>query len=166
MVMSDANAEDDLEYHPPTREEVLTQLEDWRKRLRALYADIISWLPPEEGYETEIRDVLADEGPMRQAGVSPQPVPELTVTRCGQPVLTFTPDACWIIGAAGRVKIRDGEFTHRLVDSDSPFVAKGWRLSRREWLRPALDRPLDRAKLRGLPFDNAQLRALLEPTDA
>ncbi|MEI8395586.1 MAG: hypothetical protein WCF85_12670 [Rhodospirillaceae bacterium] len=160
--------DDDLEYHPPTREEVFTQLENWRRRLHALYADIISWLPADAGYETEIRDHMADEGPMRHAGVPPQPVPELVVRRNSQPVLIFTPNACWIIGAAGRIYVNEGNhktIPHTLVDSTSPFVERGWRLIRRDRVRPALGKPIDMSKWRGLPFDRLQLLALMEPAN-
>ncbi|MEI7608424.1 MAG: hypothetical protein WCJ64_13695 [Rhodospirillaceae bacterium] len=160
------DSDDDLEYRPPTREEVFAQLEDWRRRLHALYADIISWLPAEEGYETEIRDYMTDEGPMRYVGVPPQPVPELRVFYHGELRLTFIPDACWIIGAAGRVRVRDSRANHQLIDSDSPFVPRGWRLSRRERPRPKLDQPFDIDDLRGSPFSKNQLLALMEPADA
>ncbi len=188
----DTSDDDDLEYHPPTREEVFAQLEDWRRRLHKLYADIISWLPEGEGYETEIRDYMTDEGPMRVASVPPQPVPELRVYRHGDTGLIFTPDACWIIGVAGRIHIHEmNRHTqpHELVDSSSPFVDPGWRLFHNNWRDrykssiaspSSLSRgispsnrnetlPLyfmgDRSLLRGIPFNREELLALLERRD-
>ncbi|MEI7608197.1 MAG: hypothetical protein WCJ64_12545 [Rhodospirillaceae bacterium] len=162
------DSDDDLEYHPPTREEVFAQLEDWRRRLHALYADIISWLPAENGYETEIRDYMTDESPMRVAGVPPQPVPELRVYRHSQLYLTFTPEACWIIGAGGQLRVKTATTSHELYESTSPFVEPGWRLIRRNRQRlppgrPVSARPPGNDEARGLRFDKTQVLALMEP---
>ncbi len=164
----DSSDDDDLEYHPPTREEVFAQLEDWRQRLRKLYADIISWLPEGEGYETEICDYMTDEGPMRYVGVPPQPVPELRVFYHGELRLTFTPDACWIIGAGGQVLVHTHTTSHELYDSTSPFVEPGWRLIRKNRRNLSLGvqfltRPFNRDEARGYLFDQQQLKDLMEP---
>ncbi|MEI6557821.1 MAG: hypothetical protein WCO00_05385 [Rhodospirillaceae bacterium] len=163
------DSDDDLEYRPPTREEVFAQLEDWRRRLHALYTDIISWLPEGEGYETEIRDTLTDEGPMRMAGVPPQPVPELRVLRHGELMVTFTPDACWIIGVLGRVMVSNGSHRpHKLVEVDFPASKIGWRLYRSDWPSPSLQdpssllQPRDPRLLSGVRFDGDQLCGLVE----
>ncbi len=160
--------DDDLEYHPPTREEVFAQLEDWRQRLHKLYADIISWLPDGEGYETKIRDYMTDEGPMRHVGVPPQPVPELVVRRHGEQVAVFTPEACWIIGVLGRVMVFGNQHRpHKLVEVDFPTSETGWHLYRSDWPSPSLQdpssllRPLDPRLLSGVRFDREQLYGLV-----
>ena len=156
------SSDDDLEYHPPTREEVFAQLEDWRQRLHKLYADIISWLPEGEGYETEIRDYMTDEPPMRYVGVEPQPVPELVVRRHGESVALLHPDACWIIGVLGRVMIHtSAPHPHKLVEVDFPESEAGWRLYRSDWPRPEWDKPLDRRLLRGILLDKQALRSMV-----
>ena len=156
--------DDDLEYHPPTREEVFAQLEDWRQRLHKLYADIISWLPEGEGYETEIRDTMADEGPMRYVGVPPQPVPELVVRRHGESVTLFHPDACWIIGAAGRVKVHDTSRRtrpHDLVLSDRFSAEPEWRFFSNDFYERLLN-AVDRiSMLRGVKLDQEQLLVIV-----
>ena len=166
MGMHRTDTDDDLEYHPPTREEVLATLEGWRQRLSALYADIISWLPASEGYETEIRNVMADESTMRHAGVSPQPVPELRVLQHGAPVATFSPDSCWIIGVLGRVMVStDKHHRHKLVEVDFPASERGWRLYRSDWPRPELGKPLDIRWRRGIQFDRLSLIDLVRRAD-
>jgi len=160
MVMHGADTDDDLEYHPPTREEVLAKLEDWRRRLHALYADIISWLPAGESYETEIRDYIINEGPMRNVGVPAQPVPELRIFRHGQLCLTFTSDACWIIGAAGRINIFHSDRRFRpdhLVLSDRYSVEPEWRFFPSDFFS-LLAKSSDRLSLlRGAPFSQERL---------
>ncbi|MEI6984877.1 MAG: hypothetical protein WCK65_02015 [Rhodospirillaceae bacterium] len=143
----------DDEYRPPTKEEVLAQLDDWRQRLHKLYVDIISWLPVDQGYESEIRDVMIHEGQMRKADVPPQPVPELVVRRMNESVLTFTPKTCWIIGANGRVRLRTATTFHKLTHTDSQVIGPGWRLYRQDWPRPEFDKPIDRKLLVGIPVD-------------
>ena len=160
----DSNDDDDLEYHPPTREEVFAQLEDWRRRLHKLYADIISWLPEGEGYETEIRDYMTDEPPMRYVGVEPQPVPELVVRRHGESAAVFMPEACWIIGAAGRVKIFDTSRRtrpHDLVLSDRFSDEPEWRFFPHDFYALLLNASDRRSMLRGALFNQEKLTEIV-----
>ena len=157
--------DDDLEYHPPTREEVFAQLEDWRQRLHKLYADIISWLPEGEGYETEIRDYMTDEPPMRYVGIEPQPVPALVVRRHDEKVAFFHPDACWIIGAAGRVMVFTGApLPHKLLEVDFPESDIGWQLHRYDEIEHYIASEGDHSILRGVPFSRDVLRGLVGTT--
>ena len=157
------DSDDDYEYRPPTREQVLADLESWRRRLHALYADIISWLPAEEGYETEIGSYDTDEGPMRVAGVPPQPVPTLKVRRHGELVASFFPDACWIIGVLGRVSIFTGRHRpHTLVEKDFPEERKGWWFRRHDIEERYLASQRDFSILMGVPFTREVLRQLVE----
>lgn len=163
-VMCGGSDDEDLEYHPPTRDRVLAQLDDWRRRLDALYTDINAWLPAQKGYQSQVQDYLTDEAPMRHVGVSPQPVPELVVRRQGEPVLTFTPDACWIIGVLGRVMVSNGgNRRHKLVEVSFPPAERGWRLYRGDWPRPAVGQPPDARWRRGIPFDRQALLELVGP---
>ena len=120
-------------------------------------------LPAEEGYETEIGSYDTDEGPMRVAGVPPQPVPTLKVRRHGELVASFFPDACWIIGVLGRVSIFTGRHRpHTLVEKDFPEERKGWWFRRHDIEERYLASQRDFSILMGVPFTREVLRQLVE----
>ena len=152
--------DDDFEYHPPTRKQVLADLESWRRRLNALYADIISWLPAEGGYETKEATTEIDEPPMRFVGVAPETVPTLEVRRHGELMATFRPDTCWIVGVLSRVMVFTGLHPpHKLVEVDLP--EPGWRLFRSDWPSPEWGKPIDIRWRRGVPLDQPALVELV-----
>ena len=95
-----------------------------------------------------------------------EPTPELVVTRGGAPFLTFTSEACWVIGAGGWVRVRAPSGVHKLVYVNSILRPNGWRLYRSDWPRPPRgQRFMESRHVTGVPFERGALEALAESAD-
>jgi len=103
--------EDQPEPKPlPTPEEALAEVNDWKRRIDALYRDVIDWLPKDEGYEVDQSWVIPVHEPMlRVLGLPAYKIPMLQVRRNGKRVLLFRPDGRWVMFTRGRVRVGIGE---------------------------------------------------------
>ena len=96
------------------RDNVSLRIEEWRKRLSTLFAEIKSWLPRDSQIiEGEIAQ--RTEELMVRYGVTPKNLPTLAVLR-GKHRISFVPSALWVIGADGRVNVTTNKTQLILVD--------------------------------------------------
>lgn len=103
--------DDEPEPQPlPTREEALAEVADWKRRVNALYQDVIGWLPEDQGYEVDLSIQAPVHEPMLQAlDLFPYKISILQIRRGGKRVLLFHPTGRWVMLTCGRVRIAVGE---------------------------------------------------------
>jgi hypothetical protein len=110
-------------------EHIARRVDDWEKRISALYAEVVSWLCQEpERYEANTTEnVIMQEDLMRQFGVPPRGLPVLTITDTHHRTLAFKPYALWTVGGNGRIDIIGGKGAF-LVDRAKAFQPPRWEM--------------------------------------
>lgn len=122
----------------PTRERTLQRLQDWRRRVHALYDRIEHALGAH--YSSDRTDKYqSSEDRVQEAGLSPNDVPAidiLRIQRAGSTVAEIRPRSLWIIGANGRLDLvvtsrTRGRRLYFLYDRSSPMEnCTDWRIVR------------------------------------
>jgi hypothetical protein len=142
-----------------TTERARQRLDDWRKRVHALYDAIQE--------ELEETDLTADRNGKHQsyeevaqrAGIARHDIPELDILRIVRPnglnAAMLVPRGLWVIGANGRIDLRimpttGGSETYLLLDESEPLQGPA------HWIRSRITTPFERE-----PFDPKWLRARL-----
>ncbi|MFC7332528.1 hypothetical protein [Rhodocista pekingensis] len=99
-VYDDSGEHDEL----PSRDMVLARLERWRQRLSDLYARIEGWLP-ETAAAVRGQSLPYQSPLMKAVGIAPVRLPTLTVRWNGGAELRVKPEALWMIGGNGQVRL-------------------------------------------------------------
>lgn len=101
------------------REQVIARIEDWERRLDALYAQIDDWyreLPPNSIMQSFSGSVLQlGEQLMKQYDVPPRMLSTRAIVY-GKNRVSFSPSVLWTIGANGRVNVSTDARRFILVD--------------------------------------------------
>ncbi len=127
-----------------TRSQIEARVEDWIRRIAGLYGRIESWLP--SGWSARrTRRVRMLEEPMREVGLPPYELPMLDLLADGVPTAVIEPRGLWIVGANGRLDLRQGTDHHLILDRAPNFEDPDWVLVPLSDRRKAL--PLDRSAL-------------------
>jgi hypothetical protein len=123
---------------PPTREQTLQRLRDWRSRVHGLYDQIEHALGADYSYDRTGKHRSAEER-VQESGLNPEDVPPIDVLRIelsGHPVAVIQPRGLWIIGANGRLDLlvvpkADGRRLFILYDHSSPMEDRtDWQIVR------------------------------------
>jgi hypothetical protein len=121
-----------------TRADIERRVDDWVRRIEALYRQIAEWLPPQ--WETERAGTIQmREELMQKFGVEPRELPVLELSRSGQTSARIEPRGLWIIGANGRLDFYTRSGHYIMIDSAENFETPDWRiapLSDRRALQP------------------------------
>jgi hypothetical protein len=142
-----------------TTDRAVQRLDDWRKRVHALYDDIQEELEGTRFAVDRSRKHHSYEELAQRAGVAREDVPELDILRIAGPnglsAAMLIPRALWVIGANGRVDLRimpasGGSEMHVLLDESEPLQGPA------KWIRSRITTPFERE-----PFDPTWLRARL-----
>lgn len=135
------------------RSRVVRGVDEWARRIEALYDQIAEWAIGDSDIEFDrTRTVVMSEELMRKFAVADRELSILDVVLRGSSVMSFVPRGRWIIGARGRIDVITQATTFMLVDRGDDDTAR-WTLVSRE----------DRRKGEGF---NAKVFAnLLEPNE-
>ena len=132
----------------PSADEVRAQLADWKERISRLFADIRNWAPPDLTVDSS-KSVDMLEPLMERYGIAPQRMPVLEFRRGTEPLLTFVPDALWVLPTRGRVLVEGGTERVKLLDVSEDGASPRWVVMDRDWWERG-DRPFDRDLLNEL----------------
>ena len=120
---------EELTEHPDRidRAHVERRIEDWHRRVVALYDRLEGWLPP--GWSAQRRlEVFMDEQVMRNVGRSGERLPSL-VLQHGTFAVRLEPRALWIMGANGRIDMAS-PLTHAvIVDRADLYETPQWTIA-------------------------------------
>lgn len=132
----------------PTPEAALAEVADWKRRVDALYDEIVGWLPVGEGYEVDRSRLLPrHENMLKVLGLPGYEIPLMRIRRNGKDVLLFQPDGRWVLFTRGRVNIIVGKarFGDRILakavdanvdDPEWKYRTNGnWRIDVDPWNR-------------------------------
>jgi len=110
------------------KDHVERRLDDWTKRIRALYASVRSWLP--HGWSaTEARTVAMHEQMMKEVAVPPIDLPVMEISDHGKVKAILEPRGLWIIGANGRIDLLCGDDHYLIVDKAGNFAEPDWQMT-------------------------------------
>jgi len=141
---------DDDEPKPlPSREEAMAEVADWKRRIEALYDEIVGWLPANEGYEIDRSQRLPrHENMLKVLGLPSYQIPLMRIRRNGKEALLFQPDGRWVLFTRGRVNlfvgnIRAGDrLLAKEVEAEGPdwtyWTDDNWQRSGDPWDRERL----------------------------
>lgn len=135
------------------RARVVDEVEDWERRISALYSDVRTWLSDQSSlrYE-ESRTVTMSEELMQRFAVPDRELPVLDVLSGDEVVISFVPRGLWLIGAWGRIDVITSDRTGILVAIRRDDETFEWRLTSSEDRRHTA------------PFDRDALLALVPHT--
>ena len=132
------------------RTQVIEEVDDWIRRVGALYDDIQAWLGAQPHLRCErSRDVTMSEEVMRNFAVTDRDIPLLDVLDAHQVVASFVPRGLWLIGSWGRIDIITIDRTHVLLAVGGAANLE-WRLVSSDDRRQTI------------PFDKNALLTLLD----
>lgn len=132
----------------PSAEEVRAQLADWKQRITGLFADIRRWAPPDLVTDSS-ESVEMLEPLMERYGMAAERMPVLAIRRGGDPLLSFVPDALWVLPTRGRVLVEGTTERVKLLDVSEAGAPPHWVIMDRDWWERG-DRPFDRDLLNEL----------------
>jgi len=133
-----------------TKEDLVNQIENWRKRLSDLYSIITEWLKDDKRYSVKTTDtVQIYEELMQKYKINPQNFPVADILKNGKLILSIKPFGLWVIGANGRIDIITGKGSQMLTDMSEQFQAPQWTVFS----------PKNRRK--GLPFTKDYLLGIM-----
>lgn len=95
---------DEADPPPLTRDEVVTELQDWRQHLTSLFDTLASWLPGDGTFVSMRGERGILEAPMRKVGLTAQMFPTLDIgSAIENKGMTFLPEARWVFLTRGRI---------------------------------------------------------------
>ncbi len=122
------NALEELTEDRIDRVYVERRVEDWKRRIADLYADIVAWLP--SGWVASDGGTLAmHEELMQRFAMSPQAIPVLRLDQDGVYRGKLEPRNLWIIGNNGRVDLILSNRHYLIVDRSESFEPANWRIA-------------------------------------
>lgn len=132
------------------RSKVVAEVDDWSRRVSALYDEVEAWAR-EEGF-TALRDraIPMSEELMQRFAVPDRDMPILDLMEGETPVLTMKPDGLWLIGFNGLIDVITPHGTVWLAGIPQTPNPPAWMLveprdrSRRAWGRDAFRAVLER----------------------
>jgi len=118
-----------------SRAQVVAEVDDWVRRVGALYDEVRAWLSdrPELRCEQN-RAVTMSEELMQKYAVPDREIPVLDVLEANQVIASFVPRGLWMIGSWGRVDVITPDRTQMLVALGGEGNLE-WRLVSREGRR-------------------------------
>lgn len=126
----------------PSADEVRAQLADWKTRITRLFADIRRWTPSDLTLDSSA-SVEMLEPLMERYGIAPERMPVLEIRRGAASLLTFVPDALWVLPTRGRVLVEGTKERVKLLDVSDDGAQPRWVIMDRDWWERG-DRPFDR----------------------
>jgi hypothetical protein len=98
------------------RAHVVEEVEDWVRRVEALYNDVRAWLRERPTLRCEqSRTVTMSEELMQKFAVTDRDIPVLDILDSDQIVASFVPRGLWLIGSWGRIDVITYDRTHILL---------------------------------------------------
>lgn len=98
------------------RSDVVAAVDDWVKRVDALYNQVETWLEQIEGVSFErTRTMTMFEELMQKYAVTARDIPILDVLQHGSVLASFVPRGLWMLGSQGRVDVIANAETRMLV---------------------------------------------------
>lgn len=145
---------DDDESKPlPIQEEAMAEVADWKRRINALYDEIVGWLPADEGYEVDRSQLLPrHENMLKVLELPGYEIPLMRIRRNGRDALLFQPDGRWVLFTRGRVNLFVGNIRvgDRLLAKEAEADGPDWKY----WTD-------DNWQRSGDPWDRERLLSLL-----
>jgi hypothetical protein len=96
------------------RRDVLDEVDDWTRRVEAIYAEVESWAREYGLVTARDRAVPMSEELMQRFAVSDRDMPILDIMDGPKPVASMVPIGLWLIGFAGMIDIITRGGTYRL----------------------------------------------------
>jgi len=110
-----------------TKEDLQKRIDDWKKRIAALYDLITEWIASEGKYRCRRRRAVPMyEELMQKLSFSPETLELLDVYRGRDLVATVKPIGLWIVSANGRLDILTKNGATILVDKAEKFHKPRW----------------------------------------
>ncbi len=117
---------DDVTNERIDAQHIRRRVEDWDKRLHALYGMIGGWLPA--GWTARAgAPVRMHEEMMREFGIAPKEVPTLELVHQTGDAARLEPRALWVIGCNGRVDLKRDSHHYLIVDRAENFERADWQ---------------------------------------
>jgi hypothetical protein len=111
-----------------TSDHVERRVDDWARRIDALYTLIESWLPP--GWTAErSRTRRMHEPLMQRFNLPARELPILDLVHDGHRVASIEPRGLWIIGTNGRLNLTREDQLYFITDEAEIFAQPSWRIS-------------------------------------
>lgn len=114
----------------PNRQDVEDRVDDWLRRLDALFAEVRDWAGRSGWTVSAAGTIPMREDMMDRAGVAERRQPMLRLEGEGGRYAWFKPKALWVIGANGRVDLYTSGGIAVLVDVAAAFAPADWRIYR------------------------------------
>ena len=112
------------------RARVVEEVEDWARRISALYSNIGEWLNDQPGLRCEeSRAVTMSEQMMQKFAVPDRELPILDVLSGDQVIISFVPRGLWLNDAWGRIDVITSDHTQILVAIRREGGKFEWRLA-------------------------------------
>ena len=125
----DLDALDDSQQIIVTKEHIEERVQDWKKRLRALFDEVSAWAT-ENGWQVNgTGSVRMHEELMREFDVPETDQPTLRLDRQDRYAL-FIPKGLWVIGANGRIDLYTSKGTFIIVDLAEQGSDPSWTIFR------------------------------------
>ena len=103
------------------------RVDDWESRVKALFKEIVSWLP--QGWEARPgTPVRMFEEMMQKHGVGERFVPTLELRSQSGHCARLEPRALWIIGSNGRVDLKHAGSRYLIVDQAKNLEEPDWQV--------------------------------------
>ena len=110
------------------RDHVLRRVDDWARRIDALYRQIAGWLPAGWTFDQEGAIRMSEEL-MQKFGVPARELPILQLLQDGKRSAHIEPRGLWIIGANGRLDLFSRSGHHVISDAAENFQPPDWRIA-------------------------------------
>jgi hypothetical protein len=128
-----------------TRACVAEEVNDWIRRIVALYEDVRTWLGDRSNLRLDqSRSVTMSEELMQHFAVADREVPVLDVLEADQVIVSFVPRGLWMMGSWGRIDVITGDQTYFLISVGGVGNLE-WRLGSSQDRRQT--KPFDRGAL-------------------
>lgn len=110
-----------------TTKHVNKRVDDWERRISALYEQLSKWLPSGWSKISTGSDFITmNEGMMKSHGVKPKRLPIMLIQGPGGAKARLEPRGLWIIGANGRVDLTTNTGHFLIVDRAENFETAKW----------------------------------------
>ena len=125
------------------RRHVIGEIDDWVRRIEAVYADVEAWIRVDGLAASRDRTIPLSEEMMQNFAVPDRDLPIRDVAANGTPLVSMVPVGLWLIGFAGMIDVitRGGTFRLGAVPQTSEpprWVVIDWKTRARvDWSREA-----------------------------
>ena len=110
------------------KQHVEKRVDDWKKRVSALFSTIEFWLMESDFYIKRGSKLKMYEELMSEFKIRATDIETADIYKDNKIVLTIKPKGLWIVGANGRIDLLSTKGNYTLVDFAEQFEPPQWKL--------------------------------------